>query len=162
MADEKQPSALMSIDAQQYIMKKAVEEPESIYATIKAAETWLEELKEIARKNLKAKMPEGSTKHDFNTPENVINIKCNRGKFKPNVVHETLTKLKIPTDTITFEKPKQYGVKPEAFDILSQYLQDKIITQAQFDSFFEAGNFTVTVHPKSNMAIAVNRMESGE
>lgn len=154
--------ALMSIDAQKYIMRRATEAPEDIYATIKAAEDWLTELKELARQNLNKKVPEGALKHSFDTPENYINVTRNRGKFKPNVVHETLTKLNIPTDKITFEKPKQYGIKPDGFDILSAYLREGVLTQAQFDSFFEEGNFTVKVQPKSALAIAVNRMDNGE
>ena len=160
MADNN--TALMSIDAQQYIMRKATEAPEDIYAVIKQAEDWLEELKGIARKGLNAKVPENVSTFDFDTPLNIINLKRNRGNFKPEVVHETLTRLKIPTDKITFQKPVQYGCKPEAFDILEAYLREGVLTKAQFDSFFEKGKFVVTVKPKSAMAIAVNRMDSGE
>ena len=149
--------ALMSVSAQQYIMKKATEAPEDIYATIKAAEDWLEELKDIARKALNAKIPPNTTTYDFDTPNNTINVTRNRGKFKPEVVHEMLTRLKIDTAKITYEKPKQYGTTPEAFDLLSVYLHNKVITQAQFDSCFEKGNFTVKVKPKSNLAIALNQ-----
>lgn len=149
--------SLMSVTAQQYIMRKATEAPEDIYATIKQAEDWLEELKELARKNLNKKVPEGVTTFSFDTPENYINLTRNRGKFKPNVVHEVLTKLKIDTSNITFEKPKQYGTKPEAFNLLEAYLRQGVLTQAQFDSFFEAGNFSVKVQPKSALAIAINR-----
>lgn len=155
-------TSLMSITAQQYIMRKATEAPEDIYATIKQAEEWLKELKELARVNLEKKVPENVLNHSFDTPENYINLTRNRGKFKPNVVHETLTRLKIDTSKITFEKPVQYGTKPEAFDLLSAYLRDGILTQSQFDSFFEEGNFTVKVKPKSALAIAVNRMDNGE
>lgn len=155
-------TALMSVSAQQYIMKKATEAPEDIYATIKAAEDWLEELKNIARKGLNARIPDGAVSHDFDTALNTINVTRSRGNFKPAVVHETLTRLKIPTDKITFEKPTQYGCKPEAFDILEAYQREGVITKAQFDLFFEAGKFVVKVKPKSNLTVAVNRMESGE
>ena len=160
MADNN--TALMSIDAQQYIMRKATEAPEDIYATIKAAEEWLKELKELARNTLDAKMPTNVTTYDFDTALNVINVTRNRGKFKPNVVHETLTRLKIDTSSITYEKPKQYGCKPEAFDILTAYLREGVLTKTQYDSMFEEGNFTVKVKPKSHLTIAVNRLESGE
>lgn len=155
-------TALMSVDAQQYIMKKAVECPEDIYAVIKAAEDWLDELKEVARKSLNAKIPKEATSHDFDTPLNIINVSRNRGNFKPAVVHETLVRLKIPTENVTYVKPVQYGCKPEAFDILTAYLREKVLTQQQYDSFFEQGKFVVKVKPKSNMAIALNRMDSGE
>lgn len=154
--------SLMSITAQQYIMRKATEAPEDIYATIKQAEEWLKELKELARKNLDAKVPEGVLKHSFDTTENYVNLTRNRGKFKPEVVHETLTRLKIDTSNITVERPKQYSMTKGAYDLLSTYLREGILTKAQFDSFFEEGNFTVTVTPKSALAIAVNRMDNGE
>lgn len=160
MADNN--TALMSIDAQQRVMRMATEAPEDIYAVIKAAEDWVDELKEIARENLNKKFPKEETSHDFDTPLNIINVTRNRGNFKPEMVHEILTKLKIPTENVTYVKPVQYGCKPEAFDILSAYLKQNILTQAQFDSMFEKGKFVVKVKPKSNMAIALNRMDSGE
>ena len=153
--------ALMSITAQQYIMQKATEAPEEIYATIKAAEDWLEELKDIARKGLNSRIPENVTTYDFNTATHIINVTRNRGKFKPEVVHDTLSRLKIDTNKITYEKPRQYGCTPEAYDILSAYLQQNIITKSQYDSMFEKGNFTVKVKPKSNLAIAINS-QNGE
>ncbi len=120
------------------------------------------ELKDLARKNINKKIPEGVTQQQFETATDVVNVKRNRGNFKPEVVHETLTRLKIDTANITFEKPRQFGTKPEAFDILEAYLRDKIITQAQFDSFFEEEKFVVTVKPKSNMALALTRIGEGE
>lgn len=159
MAD--QPSALLTLDVKQALMRKAVEAPEEIYAGIKEVEDWIKELKKLARDKLNSQVPEGAKKHDIDTPNNIINITQNRGKFKPDVVHATLTALKIPTDNITALKPAAYGVKDGAYEILEQYLKDKILTQAQFDSMFEEGNFTVKVKPKSNLAIALNS-QNGE
>ncbi len=148
--------ALMSVSAQQFIMQKAIEAPEDIYAVIKAAEDWLKELKDIARENLNKRIPEEQTVHDFNTPTHIINVTRNRGKFKPEVVHATLTTLKIDTNKITYEKPTQYGCTKEAYDILESYLKQNILTKQQFDSFFEEANFTVKVKPKSNLTVALN------
>ncbi len=149
-------TGLMTLDVKQALMRKAVEAPEEIYAGIKEVEDWLKELKKIARLKLNEKVPEGVKSHSFSTPSNYINVTQNRGKFKPDFVHELLTKLKIPTDNITALKPASYSVKAGAFEILEQYCKDGILTQAQFDSMFEEGNFTVKVKPKSDLSIALN------
>lgn len=153
MTDE---TSLMPLDVKKHLMKKAIDNPEEIYATIKEAEDWLKELKNIARKSLNSKVPEEAKTHDIDTPNNIIHITRNRGKFKPDTVHALLVALKIPTDNIVGIKPITYAVKAGAFEVLEQYLKDGILTKAQFDTMFEEGNFTVKVKPKSDLTIALN------
>ena len=159
MANE--PSSLLPLSMQQELMRRAVECPEDIYAKIKQAEDWLEELKKMARDRIILKVPVGVKSFDIDTPENYIHVTANRGKFKPNKVHEVLASLKIDDSQICALEPAEYGMKAGAFDILEAYLRDNIITQAQFDSMFAKGNHTVTVKPKSNLAIALNA-QNGE
>lgn len=145
MADELDSIIPISVGAR--IAEMAVKEPDKIYDTLVRAEKWLEEVKEMARRQIINRIPPDVQKLVIENPNYNINAVRNKPKINVKRVLELMIEKKQDIGFVLFKTIK-YDALPTARESLSTMLQAGVFTKDEYDSMFDKPIYTVSVKSK--------------
>lgn len=161
MGDTKDEFSIVPVSSAVKLAKMAVETPELIYDAVVKAEKYLKEMKETARQTIIKRMVSGQGVLEIETDNYTVNCTKKNGNIQPDAIRVMLMAAGLDPKLVVYPKPTEYEALPNARLTLQAMLEQKVITQAQFDLCFKESSHVVTIKPKSAKTITLNLNEEG-
>lgn len=156
---EETPSSLVPVTTASWLAERVNTNPESVYDMIRKAEDWVKELKETARQSIIKRMVDDKTL-ELAGDGYVVSCKKQSGNIRPEAIRVLFITLGLDHKIIVYPVTV-YEVLPNAKITLQMMIDQKVITQAQYDVCFDKPKHVVSVKAKSMKSIDGNTYEEG-